>query len=385
MEQVIIRINDRITESYSAGILIKNEIKTLGSIEKAIAKKFDFFLNGVSNIEVEIANKIIDNSVTLNDIATNRRGGILQKFINDNIDVLNTDDLIVIGGAEIDKYGIRGLKGTIKKQFANIEQAFINKNSLLVQRLIAHIENPIDHISITACIPDKKDTIIVDTINQITIKEHISNKFVWCLLNSKLINWYAYRFILGKAIRTMQFDNPITSRIPIAHIIINELINTEILEIDSGNKTTNTAQAPFIALADTMLEKNKELQEVKNKFLELLKADFRLDKVSTKLQNWYEHSWADLTAELRKLKIELKGEAKEDWKERFDRLQAQAVAIKHVIESTDREIDRKVYELYQLTEEEIAIVDTDVQHLKPDVQHLEGVGHLDKTDGHLNQ
>jgi hypothetical protein len=29
------------------------------------------------------------------------------------------------------------------------------------------------------------------------------------------MSWYAYRFIFGKAIRTMQFDNPTTSRLPI--------------------------------------------------------------------------------------------------------------------------------------------------------------------------
>jgi len=37
--------------------------------------------------------------------------------------------------------------------------------------------------------------------------------------------------------------------------------------------------------------------------------------------------------------------------------QAQRVAIQRQIESTDREIDRLVYDLYGLTEEEIAIVE----------------------------
>ena len=30
--------------------------------------------------------------------------------------------------------------------------------------------------------------------------------------------WYAYRFIFGKAIRTMKFDNPVTSKTPIKKI-----------------------------------------------------------------------------------------------------------------------------------------------------------------------
>ena len=84
-----------------------------------------------------------------------------------------------------------------------------------MQRIIAHIENPIDRIQITACIPENKNYILVDTINQLTIDKNYSPYFIWSILNSNLLNWYAYRFIFGKAIRTMQFDNPVTSRLPI--------------------------------------------------------------------------------------------------------------------------------------------------------------------------
>jgi len=63
---------------------------------------------------------------------------------------------------------------------------------------------------------EQTDLILVDTINQLTIKkDDISSKYIWCLLNSKLVNWYVYLFILGKAIRTIHFDSPVTSRIPI--------------------------------------------------------------------------------------------------------------------------------------------------------------------------
>jgi hypothetical protein len=67
-----------------------------------------------------------------------------------------------------------------------------------VQRLIAHIENPNDHIKITACMPERNDIAIVDTINQITFDEKFDAKVFWCLFNSKLINWYCYRFILAR-------------------------------------------------------------------------------------------------------------------------------------------------------------------------------------------
>ncbi len=64
----------------------------------------------------------------------------------------------------------------------------------------------------------------------------------WIILNSKLINWYAYRFIFGKAVRTMHFCNPTTSKIPIKEI-------------------SKKYKKPFIEKADLMLFLNYKLQK----------------------------------------------------------------------------------------------------------------------------
>ena len=46
-----------------------------------------------------------------------------------------------------------------------------------------------------------------------------------------------------------------------------------------------------------------------------------------------------------------------DWMELFEIKKEQALALKAEIDKTDREIDQMVYELYDLTAEEIAIVE----------------------------
>ena len=61
--------------------------------------------------------------------------------------------------------------------------------------------------------------------------------------------------------------------------------------------------------------------------------------------------------EIKKLKVTLKGELKEDWFERFNRLKAEDQTLKAEINKTDKEIDKMVYELYGLTEEDIKIVE----------------------------
>jgi type I restriction-modification system DNA methylase subunit len=212
LEQIIFIANKNTTHTeYQSGVVENNGIKIIGTIDKEIAKQFGFFLNGVSDEEIAIAQKIKRNSTMLNSVVINQRGTMLQKEVGD------TGDLEVLGGAQISREGIHGIKGKIDKDKIEDEKAFIKPNSVLVQNIVAHIENPVDHIKIIATIPpaDGNRYVILDTVNQLVVTQKIPSFLIWLILNSTLINWYAYRFIFGKAIRTMHFDNAVTNRIPI--------------------------------------------------------------------------------------------------------------------------------------------------------------------------
>ena len=272
-----------------------------------------------------------------------------------------------MGGAEIQRNGIVGIKGKIdRKEIENDQKCFIKDNSVLVQNLVAHIENPTDHIKITACLPERNDFAIVDTINQITFNENYNAKVFWCLFNSKLINWYAYRFIFAKAIRTMHFDNSITNRIPVPNEINQHL---------------------FIEKADLMLSLNKELQKGISSFLRFVKSKFNIETPNKKLQNWHElefneflnkglqpsmsnkgkllpatdhnkglqHSISNKGLQSLVTVISLAEQAQ--WMEYFNEQKQKIDIIKQQINQTNKEIDSMVYELYELTEEEIKIVE----------------------------
>lgn len=259
-------------KKYSSGFIKNEQIKILGQIEKDISRQFGFFLNGVFLNEIKIAQKVLTNSIILNDIIKNQRGAMLQKEIKDS------GDTEVIGGAQLNREGIKGIKGKINHTPIIDDKAFIKSNSVLVQRIIAHIENPTDHIKIIAVVPKNKNQIIVDTINQITITDkNYSPKFICTLLNSKFLNWYVYRFILGKAIRSMEFDNPTTSKIPIP-------------KIDFSNPKEKEKHDNLAKLADKMIRLNKELQktpENSNKWnsikAEIEKTDKKIDEEVYKL------------------------------------------------------------------------------------------------------
>ena len=60
---------------------------------------------------------------------------------------------------------------------------------------------------------------------------------------------------------------------------------------------------------------------------------------------------------LTRKKIKLSLAQKEEWEDYITAEQAKALEIKKQIDTTDREIDRMVYALYELTEEEVGIVE----------------------------
>ena len=106
-----------------------------------------------------------------------------------------------------------------------------------------------------------------------------------------------------------------------------------------------------------MLSLNKELQDLSQKFQRMLLRKFELDKLSTKLQEWYLLDFSEFIKELKRLKVKLSLLQESDWEEFFLVEKSKAVLIDSEIKSTDKEIDSMVYKLYELTDEEIKIVE----------------------------
>ena len=334
LEQVIIRFQKDIKKTtYTSSRLQDNIIMPVGSINKETFELFGFYLNDVSDEELSIAKKILRVNKFINNFATNSRGGIFQNAIKDK------GDYEVLGGSEIQRKGISGIKGYVDKSvIEEDDKAIIKPNSVLVQNIVAHIENPVDHIKIICAIPLNLNQVIVDTVNQITTNEQISNRLLYIILNSTLINWYAYRFIFGKAIRTMHFDSPVTSRIPL---------------------TIPEDQLPFIEKADKMLILNKTFQEKKTEFIEWVKSEFAVTEISNKLDGFYKLDFDELKKELKKKmpkEKELGPKEIGSLKKYYEEYKTELVSLDNEIKKTDLTIDEMVYELYGLTKEERDIV-----------------------------
>jgi hypothetical protein len=106
-----------------------------------------------------------------------------------------------------------------------------------------------------------------------------------------------------------------------------------------------------------LIELVQDFELLSTKFQRILQRKFEGIEISKKLENWYELTFAEFVKELGKKKIKLSLSEEAEWEDYFLQEQQKAVAIKNEIDATDKEIDRMVYELYGLTEEEIKIVE----------------------------
>jgi len=124
---------------------------------------------------------------------------------------------------------------------------------------------------------------------------------------------------------------------------------------------TSEQQQPFIEKANQMLQLNHQLHEEINGFKHWIKKEFNVDKMSKKLEKYYELSEDEFIDELRKKKVDTKARKNREYLEReFTESLAIIKPLLQEIEETDNEIDQMVYELYGLTDDEIKIIEENI-------------------------
>jgi len=176
-------------------------------------------------------------------------------------------------------------------------------------------------------------------INIINEKNILKLKYILVLINSTLLGWYHNK------------TSPKANKGLFPKILVNDVRNLPVKEISFE------AQKPFIEKADKMLFLNKNLQELSQKFQRLLTRKFELEKLTTKLQDWYLLKFSEFVKELKKLKIKLSLKEEIEWEEIFLEKKEEAEKVKNEIELIDKEINEMVYELYGLSEEEVKVVE----------------------------
>jgi len=159
-------------------------------------------------------------------------------------------------------------------------------------------------------------------------------KFLLSIINSNLITYYIKFASKGK----IDFYPDDWKKIPI-------------------KKISTEQQQPFIEKTDKMLSLNEQLQAKKSKFLNRVRDNFDIEKITKKLDSFYNFEFKDFVGELKKQKLKLSLLEQDEWEEYFTAYKTEINNLQSEIASTDKAIDQMVYKLYNLTEAEIKIVE----------------------------
>jgi hypothetical protein len=188
---------------------------------------------------------------------------------------------------------------------------------------------------------DENNFLVLDTLLFMTIENVEYNLGYFCsLLNSKLVFWLFKQMSSSLGVKGLRFKKIYVDQIPIY-------------------SAAPDVQIPFIEKADEMHQLNKDLNSEINGFKDWLKRPpYNIDKFSQKLDKYYELSFEDFLAELKKKKVDIKKRKtqellKNEFTESINVINPLLIQIKE----TDKEIDKMVYDLYGLTDEEIKIIE----------------------------
>lgn len=246
LEQVIyVHRKDAPSASYRNLVREGEEFRLVGDIDKDVARHFGCLANDVNENEVRIARQMLSTGQSLHDHVQISSGGDMQNQLTPI-----SGGKPVIGGAEVQRYYLRGTKGRLHTDDFP-RKSIVKEGSIVVQDILAFIENPMKHIKITAHLiqSGETDRLILNTLNKIEVSSgNLEPELALALLNSKLINWYVYRFLFCKPIRTMHFNRPIISRIPLPDLEVTrdtcKAIVAEIAKIyENRHANEETSQA----------------------------------------------------------------------------------------------------------------------------------------------
>ena len=263
-------------------------------------------------------------------ISENNSDNSVKLYINGNINRYNN----------FWKYKkIRLFKNEYTKPYIELSNNLLNENTikLFTQKNKIIMRGVARKVS---CIIDDEGCGILVAVHAILPNKLSDIYILTAILNSKLINWYHLKTFYSIRIPQGSLKYPISfiKSIPIANVT------------DKNRKILDEKTKKIILL-------NKEVIYEKNNFIELLKDNFGINKLSQKIEKFNNIDFKILIDELKKIKITIPLKKQSEWKTFFNEINEKIINLKYQIAQTDDEIDKIVYELYELTSQDIDIIE----------------------------
>jgi len=398
LEQMVIIVSDHFTnqDCYESSVLTESKKVTSFPIKKEVVNLNDTLLLGIDDEELKIFEKISGSNFFLRDISESSRGLPFQKFVR-----TTSTDVPIFRGDHIARFSLFDSSETVPEEVlgkAKSKVDFLRQPKVLSQNIIAHVLQPTDHIILMSVL-DKEGILTLDTVeNTVLTDKRFSLGFITSLMNSKLFSWYAYRFVFGKAIRTMHLEDYHIGKLPISRIAfvtpkderqrlleklkadvetgrldeVLAMVDDCLSKDEKGNFITESAKSDVVHdllafLAKQMIEMNKKRQKLVKEFLtwlerEIVKGSIEGLKNKTKIKEFHDYDFDALIEVLRQNRLLPKliafgDQRQEALRKAYEATMSRLTPLKQKIAATDSLIDQIVYKLYGLTEEEIKIVE----------------------------
>jgi type I restriction-modification system DNA methylase subunit len=175
-------------------------------------------------------------------------------------------------------------------------------------------------------------------IIQLSVENELNYKYLLCILNSKVMD-FIYQDLVNEGDRVFPEVKPVQLfKLPIPIV-------------------TSSKQTLLIDLADKMLSLHAQLHEAQTEFQQLLLDNFTKITINRAIENWHQGDFGAFKKVLEKQKIEIPLKKQKEWREMFETEKAAYLSLQTQIAQTETAIDTLVYALYDLTDEEIQIIE----------------------------
>ena len=237
-------------------------------------------------------------------------------------------------GKDIHRYYVDDVdKYVFIKDMAEKTKSWHFSDKIILQRIVGQNKNK---ISATL---DFDNNIIFPNANLVNLKENVEFDIGIFLgiLNSKTISFY-WNFFIGES-------NTNITKTAFESIPIPDLKKFE------GNKINENVL--------NIISKHNELKTIKNKFFNRIKSNFQGKiNINTKIQNFEKISFDEFVEEI-KIKQNIKFSLKEqdEWEEYYNTNAKICRSLIIDINQLDEDINQLIYDLYDFTSEEIAIIE----------------------------
>ncbi len=328
VETLVLTLNRKKKDFTNIKNLGKETIIDLHKISKLTPDK-KFLLN-VNDKNLIVINKMRQYPV-LNQFAKVTMGistGDNSKFIDSK--AKNDKYKKVITGSDVSKYYLTKHSKYVLYEKKLLDRSRDENNFTVSEKLISKFVGT----ELTFCYDNQQNYVLNSACTLKLIDNSMNIKYLLALLNSELLNYY-FTIIFTDYRATFP---------------IMKSGNIEQLPIPNANKNT---QLKFAKKADKLLLLYNKLNNSKNDFLDLLKSQLKLIKITSRLTQWYKIDWQQFSTELSKTKIKIPLAKLKEWKEFFRNEKINIDNIFLEIKKTNSEIDKMIYKLFDINKEQI--------------------------------